>query len=52
MIEKGRASNGRRERTHCPKNHPYDEENTCHKKNGQRSCRACGRDYYYRTKVA
>lgn len=50
MISRGRADNGRRGRTHCPKGHAYDESNTCHKKNGQRSCLACGREYYHRTK--
>lgn len=30
-------------RTHCPHGHPYDAENTIHRKNGARGCRACGR---------
>jgi len=27
--------------THCPKGHPYDEENTLRDKSGGRSCRTC-----------
>lgn len=27
--------------THCPQGHPYDEENTITKKNGDRGCKAC-----------
>lgn len=30
-------------KTHCPKGHPYDEENTYVDKLGKRSCRACHR---------
>ena len=30
-------------KTHCPKNHPYDEENTLHKPDGARGCAECGR---------
>lgn len=29
-------------KTHCPKGHPYDEENTCHS-GGGRICRTCSR---------
>ena len=32
-----------RARTHCPKGHPYDEENTLIGKDGKRRCRACRR---------
>lgn len=28
---------------HCPKGHPYDEENTYVQKKGSRCCRECGR---------
>lgn len=42
-------------RTHCPKNHPYDDVNTSHAKRGQRICRACqreqSRDYKARKKA-
>ncbi len=27
--------------THCPKGHPYDEANTCHRSRGSRECRTC-----------
>jgi hypothetical protein len=37
-------------KTHCSQGHPYDEKNTCFKKGGGRSCRACSRDYYHRHK--
>lgn len=32
-----------RDRTHCPKGHPYDDANTAIR-NGRRHCRACDRD--------
>lgn len=32
-------------RTHCPRGHGYDPENTYIGKNGSRSCRTCHRDY-------
>ena len=28
-------------KTHCPQNHPYDEENTIFLANGRRRCRIC-----------
>jgi hypothetical protein len=31
-------------KTHCPKGHPYDAENTHRKKSGSRDCRQCDRD--------
>lgn len=31
-----------RTRTHCPRGHPYDEENT-YRNRGERTCRECGR---------
>jgi len=30
-------------KTHCPKNHEYTEENTYHYPNGRRECRICSR---------
>jgi hypothetical protein len=33
-----------RAKTHCPRNHPYDEENTYIQPDGGRYCRACGRE--------
>jgi HNH endonuclease len=41
-MAKGRHSNGRAERTHCPQGHPYDEANTISVRGGQcRRCRLC-----------
>jgi hypothetical protein len=31
-------------KTHCPKNHPYDEENTIHLASGRRRCKRCNSD--------
>jgi hypothetical protein len=39
---RGTAGTWQRERTHCPKGHPYDEENT-YRNAGRRHCRACAR---------
>lgn len=39
MIRLGRHANTRK--THCPKNHPYDEENTYRYPDGRRQCRTC-----------
>ncbi len=39
----------RRERTHCPQGHPYDEANTRHYK-GHRICRACEKERRSRTR--
>src|SRR5262249_20449266 len=33
-------------RTHCPKGHPYDAENTRHTSAGSRECRACRAEQY------
>ena len=41
MAAKGRAVNGERSKTHCPSNHPYDEDNTYVTRMGGRGCRAC-----------
>jgi len=41
---RGEHSNGRRERTHCPEGHPFDEENTYVNPRGERQCRACMRE--------
>jgi hypothetical protein len=46
-VAHGRVStNGdnNRRKTHCPRNHPYDEKNTHVDKRGSRICRACRRD--------
>lgn len=39
---KGRVAASRK--THCPKGHPYDEENTRLTRGGGRMCKTCGRD--------
>ena len=45
MLAKKRGRNGRRERTHCPQGHAYDEANTYVDSNGWRGCRACTAEY-------
>lgn len=46
MVQRGRlrgiAAEGAM-RTHCPKGHPYDEENTRMTRRGSRECRTCDR---------
>lgn len=32
-------------KTHCPRGHPYDEENTMRRPDGRRRCRTCERDW-------
>jgi len=34
------------EKTHCPKGHPFDEENTYYPPNGGRMCRICRREQW------
>lgn len=34
----------RRNRTHCPQGHPYDEQNTRRTSQGHRACRTCERE--------
>lgn len=47
----GRAARERGRRiTHCKYGHLFDVANTYRAPNGRRSCRACGRDRYYRMK--
>lgn len=38
------AAVGQRGKTHCPRNHPYDEANTYVTSSGYRHCRACNRE--------
>lgn len=38
------APTGGGTKTHCPKGHPYDEENTYVSPDGKRACKACGRE--------
>lgn len=46
-----RGSNFFRDKTHCPKGHPYDEANTHYEKRGKRKCRACDRLAYHARKA-
>jgi hypothetical protein len=50
-VERGRHANAIK--THCPKNHDYDEANTYIDSKGRRFCRACNREAArtYREKV-
>ena len=41
-IRRGLVGQYQRDKTHCPKGHPYNEENT-YRHNGARSCKACGK---------
>ena len=40
-VAKGRSRNGNEKKTHCSRNHPYDEVNTYLAASGRRDCRAC-----------
>lgn len=57
-VRRGQGGMHLRWRTHCPKGHPYDNENTRLKKSGKyisRSCKTCvkiaGMKYYERKKA-
>jgi hypothetical protein len=41
MAAKKRSHNGNEKKTHCSRNHPYDEANTYLAASGRRDCRAC-----------
>jgi hypothetical protein len=43
MLRGHNASAINARKTHCPKGHPYSEENTYRNPEGQRYCRICGR---------
>lgn len=43
-VERGRHRNQNSAKTHCPQGHPYDNDNTRVRPNGQRACRACERE--------
>ena len=43
-VRRSSAADYWRSKTHCPRNHPYDEANTYVTKRGARTCRACARD--------
>jgi hypothetical protein len=38
------SNGGYRKKTHCVRNHPYDESNTWHTKEGWQQCRTCHRE--------
>lgn len=39
-----RRRHANQQKTHCPRGHEYTKENTFHKKNGSRECRACRKE--------
>ena len=48
MVERGRHFNA--SKTHCPQNHPYDEENTLVSTDGFRRCYTCQREQWRASK--
>lgn len=40
-VRRGNAGKIKRETTHCPSGHPYDDKNTCLDKYGYRMCKTC-----------
>lgn len=45
-VWRGSSGNRERDRTHCPRGHPYSPENTRVTKQGWRNCRVCEREVY------
>jgi hypothetical protein len=43
MVRKGRKADHNSPKTHCPRGHAYDAENTHRTKDGRRICRSCDR---------
>jgi len=43
-VRRGQSGEYLRNRTHCPKGHPYDEVNTYVRPSGARGCRECSRE--------
>lgn len=43
MVAKGRSPRWNAAKSHCPKGHPYDAENTYTARNGKRYCKTCKR---------
>jgi hypothetical protein len=43
-VARGESGVRNASKTHCPRGHPYDEENTRITKRGSRECRECGCD--------
>ncbi|MET8518144.1 HNH endonuclease signature motif containing protein [Streptomyces sp. NPDC005077] len=44
-VRRGRAGENHRVKTHCPKGHPYDAENTYWHPAGHRECRTCRKSH-------
>ncbi len=42
-VRRGHGGRIQREKTHCPHGHPYDEQNTYRRSNGERMCLICKR---------
>lgn len=42
-IERGNTGLHNKSKTHCPRNHPYNSDNTFINSNGRRICRSCKR---------
>jgi hypothetical protein len=42
--QKNRLNSANANKTHCPKGHPYNEQNTRIATNGSRQCRVCDRE--------
>lgn len=40
-LARGEVGQWNRATTHCPQNHPYDQDNTYHDARGWRGCRKC-----------
>lgn len=48
-VRRGESQLGHKARqTHCQRGHPFDETNTWRNRDGNRACRACARESYYR----
>ncbi len=46
-----RGAHGHRRKTHCPKGHPYDTQNTRINSQGSRICRTCHRAWWHNRRV-
>lgn len=44
-TRRGDAGKYLADRTHCPKGHAYDDENTRYNRRGQRVCKACAKEF-------
>lgn len=50
-VRRGTAADYWRSKTHCPRQHPYDEANTRVDKQGRRFCRTCAREHMRRQRA-